>query len=120
MRDKLIKGGLILIIIYLVVSFIRDSLELSKVGKRFERAKNEVEELRKENKELSEKKRWVESEDFVEEQLRNKLNMVKEGEAMVILPEDTSGEVGIKSELKGSGQGLEEKGTWGKWMELFF
>ncbi len=121
MREKLIRGGIIILIFYLVVSFIRDSLELRQVEERLKRAKTEVEELEQKHQELEEKKRWVESEGFTEEEIRNKLNMAREGETVVILPEEEKRKMGVKRELEESGQRLEEEGkeNWRRWVELF-
>lgn len=77
-------------------------------------------ELRKEQetrKELEEKLQIVNSMEFVESQIRNELGMTKEGEIMVILPdEQIVKKYAPKIETPAP---QEEKPNWKRWIELF-
>jgi cell division protein FtsB len=121
MRRKLVRGIIIIIMVYLLISFVRDSLELGEIEKRLKRAADEVERLRTEKRELEEKKRWAESEDFLEEEARNKLGLGKEGETVVVLPEEEDGGAGVERELGVmKKEETEEKENWQRWADLFF
>lgn len=76
-------------------------------------AEGEVEELLGEQEALLEKREYYQSEEFVEKQARDKLNMAKEGETVVILPEGEGvlGEVEISRER--------QEPIWKKWLGVF-
>ena len=60
-------------------------------------------------------KQHYQGEEFIEEQARNKLNLAKEGETIVILPPNVEELVGWREE-----NGPEELPNWQKWRNLFF
>lgn len=69
-------------------------------------------ELKQENSELKKKLIEVNTPEFVEKQAREKLNLQKEGEIVVVLP---------KEEVAGVSANLEEEPAhWQKWWKLFF
>ncbi len=75
----------------------------------------EVEELTLKNKELKERLEYVKSEEFVEKEVRDKLNMAKENEVIVVLPE------GLElrdQQLEASNE--EDLPNWQRWLKLFF
>lgn len=78
-------------------------------------AEKRLEKLKEENAELKQKKAYMNSEKFIEEQARDKLNLAKENEAIVILPEEI---LKLKTE---ENQEKEEKelANWQKWLEVF-
>jgi hypothetical protein len=82
-----------------------------------EEAQEQVDKLKEENQRLEEKIKEVRNIEFVEKQLRDKLGLAKEGEIVIVLPED---EVLRKLAPK-----IEEEEevlpdpNWKKWMQLF-
>lgn len=72
-----------------------------------------LEELKRENETLKEELEYKTSDEFAEEEIRNKLGLAKEGETIVVLPKEG---VNKKQEAKGEKQ----KANWQKWWELFF
>lgn len=74
-----------LIIIYGLIDQITQALQASK---RLDTAASELSRLQKENYLLTEKLSKVESIDFIEHQLRNKLNLAKPNETIVIIPKE--------------------------------
>lgn len=75
------------------------------------KAQNNLEKERKENQKLKSQLKYAASSQFIEEEARNKLFMVKPGESGVILPSD----LGLKKHLA-SGK---ELSNWQKWLSLF-
>lgn len=111
-----IKTFFILIIgIILVVNLSRNLLRLLNAAKRIDQKKKEVALLQKEEEDLKRKKEYVESEEFVEKEAREKLNMSKEGEAVALLPENLKKILGISR-----WQGREDQKTnFQRWLEVF-
>lgn len=91
-------------------NLVRSIYSLWKKHDLIVQAKKEVEEQKKQNRQLSEKLKIVESQEFVEKEARNKLFMVKPGERMVVLPPIAIEEKKEKVELP----------NWKKWWQLFF
>jgi cell division protein FtsB len=114
MRRKIINLAILIIGIGLIINLSRDILRLLKADDRISQAQQRVEELEKQQAELQEKKDYFESDQFVEEQARNKLNLSKEGEAVVILPPNVD-------ELVGYQQPEETPviPNWRQWLNLF-
>lgn len=74
-----------------------------------------VEELRVKNEELKERLGYVKSSEFVEKEARDRLNMAKEDEIIVVLPE----ELGLRDwKLETSSE--EDLPNWQRWLRLFF
>jgi predicted cobalt transporter CbtA len=70
--------------------------------------------LEKEHQELLEKKEYYQSEEFVEQEARNRLNLGKPGETVVILPPN----VGETEEITSTP--TPELPNWQRWWRLFF
>jgi len=75
------------------------------------KAKNNLEKEKKDNLRLKSQLTFVKSDQFIEEEARNKLFMVKPGESGVILPSNLgSGKPGAPAR---------ELPNWQKWLNLF-
>lgn len=72
-----------------------------------------VDELRQENEVLKHDLSQVESQDFIEKQAREKLNLQKEGDIVVVLPKD------LKYKDAPSVDTPDDP-NWRKWWKLFF
>ena len=98
----------------LIINLSRDIWRLYQVGGRVEQTEEKLVEAEEENKQLKEKKEHYSSEDFLEKEIRDKLQLAKPGETIVILPQNIGHEQkeeNIKEE--------QEKQTWQKWLDLF-
>lgn len=91
---------------------ISDSITASK---RIDQAADEVSELQNENKRLNKRLSEVQEFDFIEETARNKLNMARPGETIVIVSQDELGKV-LNSEKKTEPPKL---ANWQGWLKLF-
>ena len=110
-------GGLVLVIIgmYLIVVMSRDLWELWRSKDRVGEAREKVSELEKERVKLEEQLKIVESEGFVEEQIRDELMLAKEGETVVVLPQGEQ----MNEEEQVVEEKREELANWQKWVKLF-
>lgn len=79
------------------------------------KAKKDLEDRKKENEELKKRLAVVQSEQFIEEEARNKLFMVKPGESRVIIPDEL-----LKASESAKNKKEDQKPNWQKWWELFF
>ena len=113
-RSRSIQIIIIIAGISLIVNLSKDIMRLLRSGDELKLAEQKVIELEEERVLLKEKKEYYQSEEFVEEVARNKLNMSKEGETIVILPEDVQGILGTKNS-----QMPEFIPSWKQWINLF-
>src|SRR3989339_2001789 len=92
MKQKLVNiiGLIASVVIFLIlVSSLIKSLKRINEGKALvKRNEAKLEKIQKENERLEEQLKIIQSDEFVEKQLRNKLGLVKEGEIVIVLPED--------------------------------
>ena len=79
----------IFIILILCLNIIGQILSTLKSGERIDLATEKLHQLEVENKDLKNKLEEVKSSDFIEAEARNKLGLAKEGEIIVIIPDET-------------------------------
>lgn len=111
------KYLLILGVIIVAISLIRNILKAINIRNRIKEEEREVEVLKKEKEELEKKVAEAESDAYIEKQLRDKLGLAKEGEIVLILPEDE-----ILRKIAPVVQEEEDflpDPTWKKWFKLF-
>jgi len=76
-------------------------------------AQKRLEQLKEENERLKSDLEYKRSERFIEEEIRNKLGLAREGEEVFAVPKDVDRESLIVNEG-------EEKPNWQKWRQLLF
>ncbi|MBI2066201.1 septum formation initiator family protein [Candidatus Woesebacteria bacterium] len=109
--------GLFLGFLFLL-SLVRNISKIASAEKRVSKARERVEKLRKENEEAERKLAEVKGEEYIEKQLRDKLGLAKEGEIVVVLPDQEI--------LRKIAPGIAEEEdvlpdpTWKKWLKLFY
>ncbi len=109
---------LIFIFLLMLVSLIRNILRVVESNKRIEKAQDQVERLKKENEELEEKLAVTRSEGYIEKQLRDKLGLAKEGEIVIVLPDEKILET-LAPSLEEEEETLPDP-NWKKWLKLFY
>lgn len=114
-RKRIIQVVIIIIGLILIIKLLGDIFRLLKAGEQVRLAGEKVYQLEKEKKELQGKHQYYQSEEFIEEEARNKLNMARPGETIVILPSNL-GELVGKSRPSPSGN----IPNWQKWLKLFW
>lgn len=108
----------VLLLLLLTVSLVKNILKISQAQDKVGRVKNRVEALRKENEELKEELGKIESETYVEFQARDKLGLTREGEIVVVLPDEEILRK-IAPRFEEEAETLPDP-TWKKWLKLFF
>ncbi len=120
LKEKLkVYSNYLLIFLFLLmsVSLIRNILRVVESNKRIEKAQDRVEKLKKENEELEENLAITKSEEFIEKQLRDKLGLAKEGEIVIVLPDEKILET-LAPSLEEEEETLPDP-NWKKWLKLF-
>lgn len=100
--------------LYLIVSLVRSIWQLYKAGDQvFEAEKIKQVELNR-NLELKRELEASKSGDFVERAARDKLNMIRPGEVVLIVPD-----TGVKSQENDNNVATIQEPNYRKWIRLF-
>lgn len=108
----------VLILLLLTISLVRNILRVSQAGDREKIVGSRVENLKEENEKLKKELEKIESEAYVEFQARDKLGLAKEGEIVVVLPDDEILRK-IAPQIEDEEEVLPDP-TWKKWLKLFY
>ena len=115
--DKTSSYILLFLIVVLSLSLVRNISNIKRAESVITEKRLEVEKVRREKEELSERLEYTKSQEFLEKQLRDKLGLAKEGEFVVILPPP---EVLRKFAPKRVEEEiLPPEPNWKKWVKLF-
>ena len=107
-----IRGFVIVFSLILSVRAIATIIDLRARKYTVTERKEAVEVVKKENAILQQKLEAIAREEYVEKIARDKLGMVKDGESIVLLPDEAKG--GNKKEA------VEQRTNWQRWWGLFF
>lgn len=116
-NNRLTRAIFWLIGIYLIVVLARELWQAPQAIKRVDRAEEEVERLEEEQAGLRSRLEEVQSEDFIEKEIRDKLGMVKPGEVAVMIPEE------LRQRTEEEEVAVEDEKVlpiWRQWVEVFF
>lgn len=116
MKKKAVFLLTILISVIILVSLVKTIFKTFQSGKRLSRLGVEVESLEQEKEGLEKVLAQRKSEEFVEKEARDKLNLVKPGETLVVLesPEDA------EKPTEGVEKDISQLSNPQKWWDLFF
>ena len=115
---KLIGYAIWGLIVLLSISTVKNVSRVISIRKQVEEEKTKVEKMEAENKALQAQINEAQGTEFIEKQMRDKLGLTKEGEAMVVLPDEDV----VKSfapPLTITENSLPDP-NWVKWKKLFF
>ena len=79
---------LIALMLVFILSLLRSFRKVKKANQRILQEAEKVENLKIENQKLQEKIKEVQSDEYIEREIRDKLGLAKEGEIVVVMPED--------------------------------
>lgn len=111
--------GLILVFL-LIIGFSKDIWQLLHADERIKKAEEKLIKLKEENQKLQGKLDYYQKDEFLEEQIRNKLQMAKPGEVIVVLPEDLNQETTEEAKISSKIKETKELANWQKWFRLFW
>jgi len=110
-KKRLKSLAISLILLIFSVSFVIATVDIAKKGKRLIGAKRELEVLQQQKEELRKELEYRKSAEFIEEEARNKLNMVKPGEEVYLRPKITGDDLlgGQDGPRNGSGNDFRDR-----------
>jgi cell division protein FtsB len=100
--------------IFVIVSLARSIITLSSKGSYVGELKSELTAKEQENAALKDKFSYVQSPAYIEKQAREKFNLQKDGEVVVVLPKDLP-----KPSILPTSSSSDEP-NWLAWWKLFF
>ncbi len=121
MKNRIVNiMGLVasLAVFAILASSMVKSIKRIQIGNQIiEKTKVKINKVEEENKRLVEQLKTVQSQEYLEKQLRDKLGLAKEGEIILVLPEadivrKLSPQIPKEEEAK-------PKPNWQKWWEMF-
>lgn len=115
---KLAGYGIWLLIVLLVISTSNSIGNSARVKAQIKAEEEKVSRMQKENADLENRVILAQSGDYIEAEIRNKLGLVKSGEAIVVLPDvETLKKLAPPEALD---QEALPDPNWKKWAHLFF
>lgn len=116
MKKKVLFVIISLICIVIAYNLLTQIFNALKSEERLSTAAEALYKLEVKNKQLKQKLEEISSKEFIEEQARNKLNLSKLGETVVIIPDEKINQV------LGASESASEKRlpNWLGWWRLFF
>ena len=118
-RKKIGSVVILGVAIYMIVGLLRNLMDFSGLDSRVVEVNAEVDKLRSENERLRSLSERVNTQEFEEFTIREKLGMVKPGEMVVLLPNEYLDE---KTTNKSEENEVQSKdvSNWKKWFDLFW
>lgn len=106
------------LIVFLLISTVKNVNKAIGVRKQVQNERTRVAKMEEENKKLQSQIALAQGQDYIDRQIRNKLGLSKEGETVVILPEESV----VISLAPPEGVDTETlpDPNWKKWKNLFF
>lgn len=111
---KLIAISILVFEAYLIISLANSVWDLWKKQEAIDTARERVEHLEAENSRLMGTLEYVKSDEFVEKEAREKLNLVKPGETIVVIPQS------VLQAATASAAPIPPPPNWEQWIRLFF
>lgn len=112
MKQKILLVFGVLAAILLIFNSVKKIMFFRNNAQQIKEAETRLFSLKKENEQLKSELEYKKSNDFAEEEIRNKLGLAKQNEAIVVLP---------KEEAKETDKDLSNvTPNWRKWWRLFF
>ena len=113
-KNKLIQIIIFIVGLGLIANLSNNIFRMFRVTDELRSTEQKVRELGEQKENLTGKMEFYQSEEFIEQEARNKLNMVKEGEVVIVLPSN------LKEILKEKEIRMQVSSpNWRQWLELF-
>jgi len=116
----LLAGALLVLLFFITFKLSHQVYRQNKVNEEVEALQSEIDQLDQENKDLNELISYLQTDDFKEKEAKDKLNLIKEGEQLVLVKEN---EVQQKQEEKDNFKDTEVivyHANYYWWWHLFF
>lgn len=104
------------IFLLLIIALGRESYINYQTNQEIKELQEKIEELKKSNVELAEMEKYFQSEEFLEKEARLKLNLIRDGEKLIIVKEEEQNSIEEQSEEEKS----ESVSNFRNWWRYFF
>jgi len=115
---KLLGIAVWVLIVLLLVSTVKNIERVSGIKSAVQKEKEKVEKMKEDNLKLEAQIAQTQGSEFIDKEIRDKLGLVKEGEAIVILP-DAEVLRKLAPQMPVEEDTLPDP-NWKKWEKLFF
>lgn len=112
MRYKLINWVLLLLSLLFFINVVRSANLLTMRGKVIADIQNNLQEEKERQEDLKRQLAKVESDQYIEREARNKLNLGREGEIILLLPS-------VSPIIEPTPTPVDTTANWQKWINMF-
>lgn len=105
----------IIVSLFIINGLVHSIISLWQKKHLIDEARQELIAQKQENKKLKQQLSQVNKQQFIEEQARDKLFLVKPGEGIVVMPTQA-----VHASSSGKTQPIDSRPNWLKWWQLFF
>lgn len=116
MYSKYSLFALMVIFLLLIIALGRESYLNYQTNQEIKELQGKIEELEKSNTDLAEMEKYFQSEEFLEKEARLKLNLIRDGEKLIIVKEEKQDSIEEQSEEEKS----ENISNFRNWWKYFF
>lgn len=116
-KNNMMTVLLMIAIILFIMSLVQTSIKIRKINREVKSRENQLEQVRKEEEELKRKYEEIISSEYMEKQLRNQLNLAKDNEIILILPEDDVLRKLVPQDTQEEFDDI--RPNWRKWADVF-
>jgi len=106
----------VIIFLLVVIALGRESYINYQTNREIKELQEKIEELKKNNLELAEMEKYFQSEEFLEKEARLKLNLIRDGEKLIIVKEEENN----LTEGRDEARKMENISNFRKWWRYFF
>lgn len=111
-NSKIVSLLLLLMIVMLSINVVRSWVKISHRAEIVKLTQDKLQQTKEQNENLKRKLAEVESQEYIEREVRNKLNKGKEGEIVLILPS-------VSPFIEPTPTPIDTSANWQKWVNLF-
>lgn len=110
------------VLVMIGISLGKETYRKRQIQREVENLQAEISKVNQENSDLANLISYLSSQEFQEKEAREKLNLQKEDEKMIVLRKEMGPQNGEKSgDVRNNSQTQESKvPNWRKWLEFFF
>ncbi len=116
--SKVFSYAILVLVALMVFSMVRNIGRVLSIRKEVEKERLKIEKIEKENERIQADITKAQGTEFVEKQVRDKLGLVKEGEIIIVLPEEEIVKK-LAPKVIFEDDYLPDP-NWKRWLKLFF
>ncbi len=114
LNTKIATAALSLVLVFVMVITAKILVQKRTIDREVAKLQNQTEKIKKDNEQLSSLIQYLNTPEYKEKEAREKLNLVKEGEHVVVLPQgDISGASNLNPDT-------DKSSKYNLWFDYFF